>query len=110
MHTNDIVYEIEYHDCTSTYIGMSKRKLKTRTYEHIRVVQQCSENSTRATHVEKTGHEIDFEKINIVDVEKNFYKRSFSEMLNIYFHDNTLNCMQDLNFLKNSYKKNHRAY
>ena len=41
----------------------------------------------------------------VVDVERNFYKRSFSEMLNIYFHDNTLNCMQDLNFLKNSYKK-----
>ena len=60
----------------------------------------CSSDTRR-----KTGHTIDFEKTNIVDVEKNFYKRSFSEMLNIYFNDNTLNCMQDLIFLKNSYKK-----
>ena len=105
MHTSGIVYQIKCHDCTSTYIGMSKRKLKTRTTKHIRAVKQCSENSALATHVEKAGHKIDFEKVNIFDTEKNFYKRSFSEMLNIYFHDNTLICIQDLNFLKNSYKK-----
>ena len=105
MHTSGIVYQIKCHDCTSTYIGMSKRKLKTRTNEHIRAVKQCSENSTLATHVEKTGHTIDFKKTDIVDAEKNFYKRSFSEMLNVYFHDNTFNCMHDLNLLKNSYKK-----
>ena len=62
---------------------MSKRKLKTRTNEHIRAVKQCSENSALTTNVEKTGHTIDFENTNIVDVERNFYKRSFSEMLNI---------------------------
>ena len=73
--------------------------------EHIRAVKQCSENSALATHVEKTRHTIDFEKTNIVDVERNFYKRSISEMPNIYFYDKTLNCMKDLNFLKNSYKK-----
>ena len=82
---------------------MSKRKLKTRTTEHIRAVKQCSENSAVATHVEKTGHKIDFEKVNILDTEKNFYKPWFSDMLYIYFHDNTLNCIQDLNFLKYSY-------
>ena len=105
MHTSGIVYHIKCQDCTSSYIGMSKRKLKTRTNEHIRAVKQCSENSALATHVDNTGHKIDFEKVNILDTEKNFYKRSFSEMLNIYYHDNTLNCIQDLNFLKNSYKK-----
>ena len=44
-------------------LGMSKRKLKTRTNEHIRAVKQCSEKSALATRVEKTGHTIDFEKI-----------------------------------------------
>ena len=105
MHTSGIGYQIKCHDCTSTYIDMSKRKLKTWTNEHIRTVKQCSENSALATHVEKIGHTIDFKITNIVDVDRNFYKRSFSEMLNIYFHDNTLNCMQNLNFLKNLYKK-----
>ena len=69
---------------------MSKRKLRTRINKHIRAVKQCSEKSALPTDVEKVGHTIDFEKINVVDVEKNFYKRSFSEMLNIYSHDNTL--------------------
>ena len=69
---------------------MSKRKLKTRTNEHLRAVKQCSEKSALPTHVEKMGHTIDFQKSNIVDVEKNFYKRSFSAMLKTYFHDNTL--------------------
>ena len=69
IHTSGIVYQIKYHDCTSTYIGMSNRKLKTRTNEHIRAIKQCSENSALAIHVEKTEHTIDFEKTNIVDVE-----------------------------------------
>ena len=49
---------------------MRKRKLKTRTNEHIRAVKQYSENSALATHVEKTGHTIDFVNTNIVDVEE----------------------------------------
>ena len=68
MHTSAILYQIKCHDCTSAYIGRSRRKLKTRTNEHIRAAKQCSENSDLATHVEKTGHEIDFEKINKIRI------------------------------------------
>ena len=64
---------------------MSKRKLKTRTNKHIRAVNQCSDKSALATHVGETGHTIDFEKINILDVEKNLYKHSSSGILNIFF-------------------------
>ena len=37
-------------------------------------------------HVEKTAHTINFNNIKILDKETNFFKRSFSEILNIYFH------------------------
>ena len=76
----------------------------TRNASYIRAVNQCSDKSALTTHAEETRHTIDFEKNNIVNVEKNFYKRSFSEMINIYFRDNTLNGIQDLNILKNLYK------
>ena len=93
--TYGIVYKIDCQNCSSTYIGISKRKLKKRTCEHVRAVKNCSNNSALAVHVEKTAHTINFNNIKIIDKETNFFKRSFSEMLNIYFHNNTLNHIDD---------------
>ena len=35
----------------------------------------------------------------------NYFKRIFSEMMNIHYQSNTLNRMEDTHFLKNAYKK-----
>ena len=103
--TYGIVYKIDCQDYTSTYIGVSKRKLKKRTYEHTRAVKNCASNSALVLHAEKTGHTIDFNNAKILHNETNFFKRSFSEMLNIYYHNNALNHIEDTQFLKTSYKK-----
>ena len=58
--TYGIIYKIDCQLYTSTYIGMSKRKLKKRTYEHIRAIINCAGNSALAGYAEKTGHTIDF--------------------------------------------------
>ena len=84
---------------------MSKRKLKKRTYEHIRAVKNCASNSALAVHADKTGHTINFNNAKILDNKTNFFKQSFSEMLNIYYHNNTLNHIEDTQFLKTSFKK-----
>ena len=47
---NNIVYKIDYMDCNKTYIGESKRKLKTRLIEHDKsIITQnlCSSLSIR---------------------------------------------------------------
>ena len=54
------------------YFHIGKRKLKTRTNEHIRAVKQYSGKSALATHVDKTGHKIDFEKVNVLAQKRIF--------------------------------------
>ena len=91
----NIVYKINCSKCPSTYIGQSKRYLKVRVTEHQRDVLCNSDNSAIAKHVISTGHQIDFEKVQVIDNEP--FKRSclFSEMLNIHFYDDTMNRIND---------------
>ena len=105
LDTNGIVYKINCLNCSATYIGMSKRKLGKHTYEHKRAVKLGSENSALPVHTQDTGHSIDFDMIIILDKETNYFKRTFSEMMNIHYQSNTLNRMEDTHFLKNAYKK-----
>ena len=72
--------------------------------EHNRDVKNFVNTSALAMHVSETGHNIDFDKAKILNKESNFFKCSFSEMLNIYYHSNTLNRIEDTQFLKKSDK------
>ena len=101
---SNIVYKVDCKNCPSSYVGQSRRKLLYRVNEHTRDVKKLSKNSSLATHVNNTNHTIDFENIKIIDSEKSYKKRLFSEMLNIQFSDHTLNRMEDTINLKNSYK------
>ena len=83
----------EDRDCLATYIGMSKRKLRKRAYEHKRAVKLGSENSVLAVHTKDTGYSIDFDKIKILDKETDYFKRPFCQMMNIYYHSNSLKNM-----------------
>ena len=90
------------------YIGQSKRCLQKIKQEHERAVRNNYNKSVLATHAFTQSHEIEFDKISVLATEKNRKKRLFLEMLNIDFHENTLNIMQDTMFLKkilNRYKK-----
>ena len=92
---SNIVYKINCNDCEAVYISQSGRKLQCRKNEHIKDVEKLNEKSALANHVRYTGHKINFEKVKILDTEVSKRKRLFSEMINIYYHNNTLNRIND---------------
>ncbi len=62
-----VVYQIPCNDCEETYIGHSGRPLNTRVQEHRIAVRKCSVSSGVADHTIKTGHEIDWDSVEIID-------------------------------------------
>ena len=79
--------------------------LNKRCYEHISSVKKSDERSVVAVHSIEYNHTFDFNDAVILDFEGNKIKREFSEMLNIYFHNNNVNRKHDIFYLKNLYKK-----
>lgn len=104
LETPGVVYKIKCKDCDASYVGMSKRKLKKRIYEHKYAIKNSSPTSALSEHVSQTNHKIDFDNTKIIDVENNYYKRTFSEMLNIHSQKNSLNRIEDTKNLKQIYK------
>jgi len=67
-----------------TYIGQTKRKLKTRINEHKNQINRKTNNLTVITeHKLNNGHEFKWDDIRIIDREKYLDKRSISKMLHI---------------------------
>lgn len=102
---SNIVYKIDCKDCDMTYIGQSKRYFKTRKREHKYAIDKQKKDNALFLHVHETGHEIDFKNPRIVDTEKKRHRRLLSEMINIHYHDGTMNNCTDTAFLKQSYKQ-----
>ena len=100
----NVIYKINCKDCNATYIGQSKRNLETRINEHKYYVKKNDHRSVIAKHYIETKHTFDFDKTTIIDIEINKKKREFVEMLNIHYHDHTLNMMEDTMYLKKNYK------
>lgn len=75
MHDNNIIYKICCKDCNATYVGQTKRQLKTRVNEHIKNIKQ-SNLSVISQHIINYNHTIDRDNIKILDHECNFYKKN----------------------------------
>jgi len=86
------------------YIGQTKRQLKTRIKEHSNNIKSISSKHSVVTeHTLEFGHTFDWENIQILDSESNYYKRCVSEMLHIKEQPNGLNAQTDTELLDNSY-------
>jgi hypothetical protein len=100
---NDVVYKINCKDCESSYVGQTKRQLKTRVSEHIADIRKSSSPSVITKHRIAENHEFDWENVEILDKEPSFVKRSISEMLYIKKQHNGLNKQSDTELLPNEY-------
>ena len=79
MDRNNIVYKIDCNDCNSCYIGQSSRYLKIRVNEHKRDCKNKNEKSALGEHTIDTDHSFNFDKVQILDIENNKYKRLFQK-------------------------------
>lgn len=64
---NSGIYSIGCKDCDAVYIGQTRRRIETRTKEHVRHTKHKNpEGSSVAEHMIDLGHSIDEEKIKVV--------------------------------------------
>ena len=95
-----IVYKFNCKDCPKSYVGESKRALRTRIKEHR---DFANKNTVVAEHI-KNGHDFDWENVEIVDTESNYRKRRISEVYFINCCKNSLNLKTDILSLSSKYK------
>ncbi|KYN22039.1 hypothetical protein ALC57_05571, partial [Trachymyrmex cornetzi] len=100
----NVVYKIKCKDCNASYVGQTKRKLKTRITEHKNNIKWKSVKPSVITeHGRQLGHEFDWENIEICDREGYYNKRMISEMLYINTQWKGLNLKSDTEFLHHAY-------
>ncbi|KYN22657.1 hypothetical protein ALC57_04947, partial [Trachymyrmex cornetzi] len=100
----NVVYKIKCKDCNASYVGQTKRKLKTRITEHKNNIKWKSVKPSVITeHRRQLGHEFDWENIEICDREGYYNKRMISEMLYINTQWNGLDLKSDTEFLHHAY-------
>jgi len=104
LSNNNVVYKISCNNCIASYVGQTKRQLRTRIKEHSSNIKSISsKHSVITEHMLEFGHTFDWKNIQILDSESNYYKRCVSEMLHIKEQPNGLNAQKDTELLDNSY-------
>ena len=100
-----VVYKIDC-DCNKSYIGETKRNVKTRLKEHKDDIRLHNDTVVSRHIAENPTHNMDFDNFHILDLESNHSKRRISEMLQIKKYENsTINLKTDLNQLNKKYDK-----
>jgi len=104
MSKNNVVYKIFCKDCEASYVGQTKRQLKTRLKEHKNNVKlDQSKHSVISEHIIKYNHSFDWENTKIMDYESRYYKRIVSEMIHIKEQKVRLNLNSDTELLDETY-------
>jgi len=101
---NNIVYKVFCNNCNASYVGQTKRKLKTRLNEHKNNVKlEESKHSVITKHMVENIHTFDWQNVKILDHETNYFKRMIAEMIYIKIQKNGLNSVEDIEGLDSSY-------
>ena len=75
-----LIYKIPCNDCEFSYIGQTKRDLKTRILEHQRAIRnQQPEKSALCEHSMIHDHRIAWQEARILKTESDYSKRLFAE-------------------------------
>ena len=81
---SNVIYKLSCNDCDATYVGQTKRQLRTRVNEHRNNIKLNSDrHSVISEHITKEMHTFNWENTRILDYERNYHKRLISEMLHI---------------------------
>lgn len=102
--SQDVVYKIFYEDCDASYVGQTKRKLKTRLQVHKSDINKKTGSSTVITnHRINCNHKFNWNNVRILDNELSCNKRLISEMVHIKKQSQGLNKQNELESLHESY-------
>ena len=91
-HRKNTVYRIPCAECTKKYVGQTTKALYKRNKEHEnwcklkfkkKLLKSTKKNDGIAFHHHLTGHKIDFQNVEIIAEEKNYWRRLIIEGLEI---------------------------
>jgi len=101
---NNVIYKIACNNCDATYVGQTKRQLRTRIKEHKNNIKlDQSKLCVISEHIIKFNHSFDWDNVKILDCESKFYKKITSEMIHIKEQKASLNLNSDTELLNESY-------
>lgn len=98
-----MVYKIPCGDCDASYVGQTKRLLKTRISEHRNHINRSGAQHSVITDHRLMGHEFAWDSVTILDEEHYYYRRLMSEMIFIKRQKNSLNLQIDTESLHYAY-------
>jgi len=84
MSHQGVVYKISCQDCEVSYVGQTKRQLRTRIKEHSSDIRKKNRYpSVISKHRLSLNHNFDWHNVRIIDIERSYHKRPISEMVHI---------------------------
>ena len=95
-----MVYKFDCKNCSATYIGETKRSLRTRINEH---KTNKNKESVVSLHRIENKHEFDWDNTFVLDMESNYKKRLVSEMIYIKSNHNSIIKKEDIQNLSTMY-------
>jgi len=100
----NVIYKLNCNNCEATYVGQTKRQVKTKIVEHRNHIKRnTSTYSVITDHRIISDHDFDWDNVEILDVEKNLNKRLIFEMINIKSQSKGLNLQTDTDSLDRAY-------
>jgi len=102
----EVVYKLDCKSCNTSYIGQTKRHLRTRVKEHFNNIKVHASNlSVISKHKLEFNHDFDWSMPVILHNEKHVRKREIAEMFFIKKFDNPINLQKDTANLNNMWDK-----
>ncbi|EZA52135.1 hypothetical protein X777_09144, partial [Ooceraea biroi] len=101
----NVVYKISSCDCEASYVGQTKRRLRTRISEHRKDINKKSGSpSVISKHRLELGYDFDWNDVRILDEEGSLKRRLVSEMINYKKRQlHLLNLQNDTELLSEDY-------
>lgn len=99
MDQSGVVYRIQCKDCQATYVGETERPLGSRVSEH-----KKDSKSVVHSHIQDTGHQVDFSNTKILSRESNWFRRGVKEAIHISTTEHTINRDRGRHQLPPTYK------
>jgi len=104
MSKNNVVYKLLCNNRDASYVGQTKRQVKTKIKEHINNRKLVpSRHSVITEHILEFKHSFGWKNIKILDYEPNYNKILISEMLHIKKQRHNVNSQKDTECLDDSY-------
>lgn len=103
MQTSNIVYKIPCKHCDSVYVGQTTQSLKQRITQHKSDTRIGKKSCALSIHARNSGHIFDYENARILEIENNYRKRLFLEMVHINLESKSINSRADINQLSTIY-------